>query len=171
MGDWRFGASKRWWILALALGACAHPEATRQGAAPVSASSRAQKERKVRRLMVLTGAEASGNMMFDLMQEHFKRSEEMPPGFMEKFREVVAREPLLEQLVPIYMKHLSEEDVDAAIAFHESTAGKHFLALQPTLLQEAKDVGEAWGARLALEALEELKEDRAQEERSGQLRL
>ncbi|WP_434385285.1 DUF2059 domain-containing protein [Melittangium boletus] len=162
MGSWRFVASWRWCVLALAMGGCSHPEAARTAstAAPVRDAARSQKERKVRRLMVLIGAEASGRMMFDLMARHFERSADVPPGFLEKFREMAARESLVDQLVPIYMHHLSEADLDAAIAFHESASGKRFLAAQPRVMQEAKEVGEAWGVRLAQKALEELEEER-----------
>ncbi|ATB30014.1 DUF2059 domain-containing protein [Melittangium boletus] len=135
-----------------------------------SVSPLSEKERKVRRLMALTGAEASGRMMFELMADHFQRSAELPPGFVEKFREVAARESLVDQLVPIYMKHLSEEDVDAAIAFHESASGRRFLAAQPQVMQEAKEVGEEWGVRLAQKALQALEEERDEEE-SGVQRL
>jgi hypothetical protein len=57
------------------------------------------------------------------------------------------------------MKHLQEEDLDAAIAFHESPAGKRFLAAQPQVLEEAKAVGEKWGVKLAEQTLRELAED------------
>jgi len=172
MGSWRFVASWRWCVLALLAGACSHPEGTLRGGAAPSAdvsrpSQQERKERKVRRLMVLTGAEASGKMMFDLMANHFQRSADLPPGFLEKFREVAARESLVDQLVPVYMKNLSEEDVDAAIAFHESASGKRFLAAQPRVMQEAKEVGEAWGVRLAQKALQALE----QEEDAGAQRL
>jgi hypothetical protein len=83
----------------------------------------------------------------------------IPKGFMEKFRELAERQSMVDMLVPVYMKHLNEEDLDAAIAFHESPAGKRFLAAQPQVMQEAKEVGEKWGVRLAEQTLRELAED------------
>lgn len=115
-----------------------------------------RKQQKVRRLMALTGAEDTGQQMMDMMTSHFEKSSSIPPGFMEKFREVAQQESIVDMLVPVYMKHFSEEDLDAAITFHESPAGRRFLAAQPRVMQEAKEVGEQWGVRLAEKALRAL---------------
>ncbi|WP_375769433.1 DUF2059 domain-containing protein [Archangium gephyra] len=120
-----------------------------------------RKQQKVRRLMAATGAEDTGRMMMDMMTQHFQRASNIPPGFLEKFREVAREESMVDLLVPVYMKHFSEEDLDAAIAFHESPAGKRFLAAQPLVLQEAKEVGEQWGVRLAQKTLRALAEEEA----------
>jgi len=121
-----------------------------------------RKQEKVRRLMAATGAEASGRMMLDMMTRHFEQMSNLPPRFMEKFREVAEEESMVDMLVPVYMKHFTEEDLDAALAFHESPAGKRFLAAQPLVMQEAKEVGEQWGVRLAEKTLRALKEEARQ---------
>ncbi|HEX5750874.1 MAG TPA: DUF2059 domain-containing protein [Archangium sp.] len=181
-------ASWRWCLLAVLAVGCAHsstgpaagtPEpAPRAEATPVdtnTAEARAlvdqmfgpeeqatrRKQRKVRRLMALTGAEDTGQQMLEMMTSHFSQSASLPPGFLEKFREVAREESIVDLLVPVYMKHFSEEDLDAAISFHESPAGKRFLAAQPRVLQEAKEVGEEWGVRLAEKALRALAEEEA----------
>jgi hypothetical protein len=118
-----------------------------------------RKEQKVRRLMVLTGAEDTGQQMLDLMTRHLQRTPNLPPGFLEKFRELAEQDSILDMLVPIYLKHFSEEDLDAAIAFHESAAGKRFLAAQPRVLREAERLGEQWGLRLAEQTLRALAEE------------
>ena len=118
-----------------------------------------RKQQKVRRLMALTGAEDTGRQMMDMMTGHFEKSSSIPPGFMEKFREVAQQESIVDMLVPVYMKHFSEEDLDAAITFHESPAGRRFLAAQPRVMQEAKEVGEQWGVQLAEKALRALVEE------------
>ncbi|WNG53476.1 DUF2059 domain-containing protein [Archangium gephyra] len=179
-------ASWRWCLLAVLAVGCAHSStgpaavtlepAPRAEAAPVdtnTAEARAltdqmfgpevqatkRKQQKVRRLMALTGAEDTGRQMMDMMTGHFEKSSSIPPGFMEKFREVAQRESIVDMLVPVYMKHFSEEDLDAAITFHESPAGKRFLAAQPRVMEEAKEVGEQWGVRLAEKALRALVEE------------
>ncbi|OJT25680.1 hypothetical protein BO221_07430 [Archangium sp. Cb G35] len=179
-------ASWRWCLLAVLAVGCAHsstgpaavtPEpAPRAEVAPVdtnTAEARAltdqmfgpemqatkRKQQKVRRLMALTGAEDTGRQMMEMMTSHFEKSSSIPPGFMEKFREVAQQESIVDMLVPVYMKHFSEEDLDAAITFHESPAGKRFLAAQPRVMEEAKVVGEQWGVRLAEKALRALVEE------------
>ncbi|HYO67401.1 MAG TPA: DUF2059 domain-containing protein [Archangium sp.] len=179
-------SSWRWCLLAVLAVGCAHSStgpaavtpqpAPRAEAAPVDANTAEarvltdqmfgpeaqasrRKQRKVRRLMELTGAEDMGRQMMDMMTGHFSQSANIPPGFMEKFREVAQQESIVDLLVPVYMKHFSEEDLDAAITFHESPAGRRFLAAQPLVLQEAKEVGEQWGVRLAEKTLRALVED------------
>jgi hypothetical protein len=180
-------ASWRWCLVAVLAVGCAHSsagtseapaththsEAERAQAralakkifGPESEAARKRKEEKVRKLMALTGAEDTGKQMLDIMTGHFEQMPHIPKGFTEKFREVAEQESIVDLLVPVYMKHLSEEDLDAAITFHESPAGKRFLAAQPLLLQEAKEVGEKWGVSLAEKTLRAL----AEEERKHQL--
>lgn len=167
-------ASWRWCLLAVFTVGCAHSgagtaapaaSAATVTQAPVAKAEtsgpevRWRKERKVRRLMELTGAEDAGKQMLEMMTEQFAHMPHIPKGFMEKFRELAERQSMVDMLVPVYMKHLNEEDLDAAIAFHESPAGKRFLAAQPQVMQEAKEVGEKWGVRLAEQTLRELAED------------
>lgn len=106
--------------------------------------------------MALTGAEDMGQQMLELMTRQFEEMSSLPPDFLEKFREVARQESIVDMLVPVYMKHFSEEDLDAAITFHESPAGKRFLAAQPLVMTEAQEVGERWGVRLAEKALRAL---------------
>lgn len=163
-------ASWRWCLLAVFTVGCAHsgagpaaavaPEASVTGA-PVASGpeARRRKEQKVRRLMALTGAEDAGKQMLEIMTEQFANNPSIPTGFMEKFRELAEKQSMVDMLVPVYMRHLNEEDLDAAIAFHESPAGRRFLAAQPRVMEEAKEVGEKWGVRLAEQALRALAED------------
>lgn len=166
-------ASWRWCLLAVFTVGCAHSGAGTAAAAPgarvteapgakAEASgpeARRRKEQKVRRLMALTGAEDAGKQMLDIMTEQFAHNPSIPQGFMEKFRELAEKQSMVDMLVPVYMRHLNEEDLDAAIAFHESPAGRRFLAAQPRVMEEAKEVGEQWGVRLAEQALRALAED------------
>ncbi len=115
---------------------------------------------KVRELMALTERRGGADVGVD--DAPVRADVESPPEFMEKFREVARREPIVDLLVPVYMKHFSEEDLDAASRFHESPAGKRFLAAQPLVMREAEEVGERWGVRLAEETLRELAEEARQ---------
>jgi len=148
-------ASWRWCLLAVLAVGCAH---TGPGTS-TEPDSPERKEQKVRKLMALSGAEETGKQMLVAMTGHFEKMPDVPPGFMEKFREVAAEESLVDMLVPVYMRHFSEEDLDAAIAFHESPAGRRFIAAQPLVLQESMKLGEQWGLHLAQKTLRALAEE------------
>jgi len=44
---------------------------------------------------------------------------------------------MLDDLIPVYQKHLSKADVDAIVGFYSSPAGQHFLDKMPSMTQEA----------------------------------
>lgn len=44
---------------------------------------------------------------------------------------------MLDDLIPVYQKHLTREDVDAIVGFYSSPAGQHFLDKMPMMTQEA----------------------------------
>ena len=55
---------------------------------------------------------------------------------------------LINQLSPIYQKHLSEEDLKTIIAFYNSEEGKKFAEKTPLIAQESMVVGQQWGIEL-----------------------
>ncbi len=170
-------ASCRWCLLAVLSVGCAHTGASTPASEPpaseppVSATRSAKpdsperKERKVRKLMALSGAEETGKQMLVTMTSHFEQMPSVPPGFLEKFLQLAAEESLVDMLVPVYMRHFTEEDLDAAIAFHESPAGRRFIAAQPLVLQESMKLGEQWGVHLAEKALRALAEEQRELQR------
>ena len=124
--------------------------------APANQDAKSTKEQKVRKLLEVTGAAGSGKQVMDAMLDAFSKSPNLPEGFIEKFKEVAKPEALVEIVVPIYMKHLDEETIDAGIAFYESPAGKKFVKAQPGLLKESMEAGQKWGAEAAQKTLQAL---------------
>ena len=49
---------------------------------------------------------------------------------------------MVDAVVTIYQKHLTKEDLDAAIAFYSSPAGKKILREQPAMMSEAMKSGQ-----------------------------
>ena len=47
---------------------------------------------------------------------------------------------MLDDLTPVYQKHLTKADVEAVIAFYSSAAGQRFLDQMPAMTQEAMQV-------------------------------
>lgn len=118
------------------------------------------KEMKIRKLLDTTGAAATGKQVMDAMLNEFGKSNNLPEGFIEKFKETARPDTLVEIIVPIYLKHLDEDTVDGAIAFFESPAGKKFLKAQPEILKESMEAGQKWGAESARKTLRALQEDK-----------
>lgn len=119
----------------------------------------ASKEAKVRKFLQLTGADDLGKQMIDSMMAEFGRMPNIPPGFTDKFRELAMKDDLAGMMVPVYMKHLDEKDLDGAIAFYESEAGRNFVKAQPVILQESMAIGQRWGQELAQKTIEALEKE------------
>jgi hypothetical protein len=126
------------------------------------------REQKVRRLLEITGAASMGKQVMDAMLDQFSKMPNLPEGFIAKFREVASGQDLLEQVIPIYMKHFDEECLDALIAFYQTDAGKKFVKAQPAILKESMEAGQKWGQELATKALKSLQEDKDKKQEKNQ---
>lgn len=136
--------------------------------APVRAGSAVQEgkekkqsalEQKVRKLMELTGSGSLGKQVLDAMCDQFDKLPNLPEGFVAKFKELAKGEDIVERVVPIYVKHLDEASVDAAIAFYQTEGGRKLLKAQPAIMKESMEVGQKWGQELAEKALKTLQKD------------
>ena len=72
------------------------------------------------------------------------------------FLEKATAEALIELVVPIYVKHLDLETIEAAIKFYETPAGAKLITATPIITQESMVAGQAWGLQLAQEILAEM---------------
>lgn len=126
-----------------------------------SADAAPSKEMKVRKLIELTGGEDLGKQVLDMMLTQLAQTPGIQPDFVEKFRELAMKDDLVTMYVPIYLKHVNEEDLDAAIAFFSTPAGRRFAKAQPAIMQDSMSAGQEWGARLAQRAQKELESGRS----------
>lgn len=117
-------------------------------AKPVAAS----KEQKVRTLLELTGGASMGSKILEAMLSQIESQRDAPAGFGDEFRALAAKDDLLSRLVPIYVKNLTDADIDGAIAFYRSPAGRDLAKAQPIILQQSMDAGQLWGQELAKKA-------------------
>jgi hypothetical protein len=110
--------------------------------------------RKARELLELTGADAVAHQTLEAMLEQFRLMPGLPPGFVDAFREVAAEADFISMVAPIYVEELSESDIDAAIEYWKSPAGRRMAAATPTITARSMEVGQQWGQQLAARALE-----------------
>jgi len=124
-----------------------------------AAAADARHMAKVRKALELSGSAKQGKAVMDQMLAQFASIPGLPPGFLEKFSEMVKPSDLTELTVPIWKKHLTEQDLNGLIAFYTSPAGKSFLEAQPAIQQESMVVGQKWGQEMAMKVLQELDRD------------
>jgi len=66
---------------------------------------------------------------------------------------------LVELLVPVYQKYLTQEDLKEIIAFYETPVGKKFALHNPAIVQESMQVGQQWGMKIGQELQQKLEEE------------
>ena len=95
----------------------------------------------------LTGAKDLGKQMGNALIEQVmvgirQRSSQVPDRAMDIVVEEITAwldegtEPLFDQLIPLYAKYYSEDDLDALITFYETPTGRKVIATMPALIQE-----------------------------------
>ncbi|MEL6368054.1 MAG: DUF2059 domain-containing protein [Pseudomonadota bacterium] len=65
--------------------------------------------------------------------------------------ESIASGEFQKMMYPIYAKYLSKADLEAAIAFYRTPAGKRIARATPLMAQEGMLVGQQWGQTLGAE--------------------
>jgi len=108
-----------------------------------------QKAAAIRQLLEASGGAAVGMQVMDMLLESFKQTfPGVPADFWTEFRAEVRAEDLVELIVPIYDRHLTESEIRELTAFYESPIGKKLVQVQPLIAKESMEAGQAWGQAL-----------------------
>ena len=128
------------------------------GAAPLVAQETDEaKEERVRELLQLTGAGEMGVQVMRQMIAAFKAgSPDVPEEFWDGFMAEINPDELVELVVPIYLEHLTLEEISAAIEFYQTPAGQSLLKKMPIIMQDSMAAGQQWGAELGQSVVERL---------------
>ena len=138
----------------------APPEEAPQPAQPVEAIDAAFRA-DILKMLQLTGASQSPDQTLQTILNQVKQlAPDAPDEFWERLAQDIDVSVLMERLVPVYAGFLSHDDIKAIIAFHESTAGQHFIAAQPQIMAESMQLGMRWGQKLAQEVGKRLQQRR-----------
>lgn len=112
--------------------------------------SKPASEENIRKLMEVTGAGDMGVQMMNQMLPALKQM--IPDAPAEFWTDVMAEvdgNQIIELVIPVYQKYLSEEDVQAINAFYNTPAGKNLIQVQPAIIQESMMLGQEWGKGIA----------------------
>lgn len=109
-------------------------------------------DKDLEKLLQINGSTGTYNVVFDQMKPQLKM---MKPGVPDSIwvnlkTEVFDTEvkELTKQMVPLYKKHFTHDDVKEMISFYESPIGKKLTAKTPALTRESMQMGQTWGMQL-----------------------
>jgi len=113
-------------------------------------------ETLTRELLALTDINKMANNLIDHVVGVHKQHGIESADFYAEFRKEMNTDELLDQLVPIYAKYFSSEELSGLIAFYKTPLGKKYLDLAPTLSKEAIPIGAKWSEKISNKMLEKL---------------
>jgi len=118
-------------------------------------------EDKIKRMLEINGSKESFDVVITNMIELQKQSynDQVDDQFFDKFEDEIRQdgfESIVELLIPIYKKHLAEDDLDTIIKFYETDAAKALVEKTPIIIQESMSVGAEWGEQLALKVIDKI---------------
>lgn len=128
------------------------------------------KEADIRHLLEVTGAKKLTEQSMSLIMEQIKpalqrqlpqveRAQTIMDTFLRKFQAKFNYRAISEQMVPIYDKYLSAEDIKGLIQFYESPLGQRAVQALPQIARESQMAGYQLGQKIAREVLVELQEE------------
>lgn len=65
---------------------------------------------------------------------------------------------IVEMLVPVYKKYMTQEDLEEMVKFYQTPVGQKYAKNTPLITQESMQIGQQWGMKLGQEITKKLKE-------------
>jgi hypothetical protein len=121
------------------------------GTHPVTEASLAAARRLLEATNALDAIEKTIPQMMDSLIRPMARQRNLSEADTQALLDILTEEmrsdypTLIEMSARAYAQHLSIPDMEAAIAFYESDAGRHITQKTPTIMNEMMAVGQAWG--------------------------
>lgn len=116
----------------------------------------------LKKLMQISGTEIAYKGALDQMISMFKQQQSsVPKEFWDEFSIEVNKDAftqLVNMILPIYQKHLTEADLLGVIAFYETPVGKKFAEKTPLITQESMLAGQEWGKQIGQKVVDKLKD-------------
>ncbi len=139
---------KRWGYLVAVLACVAlGGSAEERAPADVQVYARAKRDLVVELLRV-TQARRQAQEMLDVMLAM------LPEDVQETLRETFQPDEMVREIIPVYEKHLSMEDLRGILAFYRTPVGQKLLQVQPQITKDAMIVMKVYAERRVAETLD-----------------
>jgi hypothetical protein len=138
--------------------------------ASLAAAQELSKAAKIERLLALTNADATVNLMFDQMKAQMKTmtASQMPAGttpeqrakaedvqtqVLDLVKSRMSWEKMRPEYVKLYSETFSDEEIDGMLAFYQSPAGRAMLEKMPAMMPKIMALAQAQMGDLTSEIL------------------
>jgi hypothetical protein len=124
---------------------------------PVTTTQEAEKIKNIRELLNVTGVKAISDQMMTQMLDSMKTQfPQVPAKVWDAFKAELNTDEMLNQLIPIYSKYYTNDEIKQMIAFYETPLGKKTIAVLPQITRESTAIGQQYGIAAAERALKKL---------------
>lgn len=124
---------------------------------PAPPASATTPEELARKLIELTGGGSLGKQVMGQMLDMFRTSNpSLPDEFWTEVMASVDEDELVDLAVPIYVKNLTVDEMQAAIAFYSTPHGRSLVSKLPVIMQESMTAGQKWGEQLGRQIYEKI---------------
>ena len=82
----------------------------------------------------------------------------VPASYWAGFIDARGSQQLLGQMVPIYQRHFTAEDVSGLLKFYRSPLGQKVITQMPLTMAEGMKVGQAWGRERGQTMIQQLQQ-------------
>jgi hypothetical protein len=117
-----------------------------------------EKLQNIRKLIVLLGGLDAQKRS---VQDELASLTEKFPQLRAEYGEALAKEinekdfqTLIDKLVPVYDKHLTDEDVSEMLKFYESSTGKRVAEAMPLMREESRRIAQEWRKSLVKKVID-----------------
>jgi hypothetical protein len=115
------------------------------------------KEKDIRHLLQLTGAAQMGAQVMRQLLDTFKTTmPNVPASFWPELQNELNADELVEKVIPVYDKQLSQAEIRDLLKFYESPTGKKLIKVTPAITQESMEIGKIWGREMSEKVMRKL---------------
>ena len=108
------------------------------------------KAETIQKILEASDATKMASMVLDQMIPLLKRQlSGAPEDFWIQISQEFKGKELMDMVVPVYQKHLTESDAQAIYKFYMTPAGQRLIKAQPLIVQETMMLGQQWGQQVA----------------------
>jgi len=82
----------------------------------------------------------------------------VPASYWQGFIDAGGTEQLLAQMVPVYQRHFTAQDVSGLLKFYKSDLGQKVITQMPLTMAEGMKIGQQWGRQRGEEMVKQLQQ-------------
>jgi len=115
----------------------------------------------LKKMLVVAGSEQTFNSAIKQMFSMYKQQKTNVPDSiwvdLEQEMSKTSIDDLVNMILPVYQKYLTETDLNGIIEFYQTPIGKKYAEKTPLIMQESMQVGQQWGMEIGKKFEEKLK--------------